>query len=749
MLFLNSLRQTPAHGHLLRGLFVALLILAALGFPAVARSADAPNVLIIYADDQRWDSLSIAGHPFLTTPHIDRIGEEGVEFAQSFVTTPVCSPSRASFLTGQYKHTHGVVGNGDYSELSQQMQTFPRILQRSGYRTGYIGKWHMGNSPDPRPGFDRWVSFAGQGLYSNPPLNIDGQSVRSKGYLADVLTEHALKFIAEPSDKPFCLIVAHKGPHSPFTPAERHRALFDDQVVSRRANATDDLAGKPMLTRRLPGLPKTGPGTGPGDGQVRDQLRTITAIDEGVGRLLAALEARGELENTVVIYTSDHGYYWGEHGLSDKRAPYDEALRVPLLIRYPRLIGAGTVSQAIATNMDVGPTVLNLAGVTVPGAMQGQSLVPVIGTDRAKDADFRNGFFAEYSQDLRQERIATWRAFRTADWKYIQYPTLVGSDELYDLAADPYELNNLALHPESIDDVRLLEAEMLQVMQSTNHPGRSSRAQGVVIDRWQVQNVRGYEEARRRERATLLSDGSFNSGFVLMQPDGSTLELPPEDKIKVLTFLEADGRDDDIRVVAHLYDEGQGLRLVDLTPDLTRSTNLFTERNGMITIEAEQANRAVGFSAIDSPSASGEFAMQADEQVEEDDTALEFRLHVKTPGRWYVWIRTQALHHRQNGLRLRLDGNALAAPADHDLAGTSNIYLRKLKSQDDWSWAPEWQPTPPQEKTGLRHQGPVAVELSAGEQSLTVLKRRRERPLIDKIVLTRSPNAPSGFGPPQ
>jgi N-acetylglucosamine-6-sulfatase len=352
---------------------------------AAQRGVSRPNILIVYTDDQRWDCLGISGHPFLKTPHIDRIALEGVRFSSAFTTSPVCSPSRASFLTGQYKHTHGVLGNEDSTALSHRLNTFPRLLQAAGYRTGYFGKWHMGVSGEPRPGFDRWVSVDGQGKYLDPVVNVDGRQEQAKGYFADVMTDHAAKFMEEQSSEPFCVVVAHKGPHSPFTPAPRHADLFSNQTIERRANSRDDLAGKPALRLPLPDWPRIGPGTGPGDDQVREQLATLVAIDEGVGRLLTLLERRGDLDRTFVLLTSDHGYFWGEHGLGDKRAAYEEALRVPLLVRYPPLARPGTISNALVLNIDVAPTLLGLAGLPVPATVQGKSFLPLLGHNRAAD----------------------------------------------------------------------------------------------------------------------------------------------------------------------------------------------------------------------------------------------------------------------------------------------------------------------------------------------------------------------------
>ncbi|MGH8017499.1 MAG: sulfatase family protein [Opitutaceae bacterium] len=545
---------------------LALQSAAAVGAAATAPAGSRPNILIVYTDDQRWDCLGIAGHSFLKTPNIDRIGREGVRFANAFTTSPVCSPSRASFLTGQYKHTHGVLGNEDSTALSMRLNTFPRILHEAGYRTGYFGKWHMGKSGEPRPGFDRWVALEGQGSYLDPLVNIDGRRVATKGYVADIVTEYAARFIEQESSQPFCVIVAHKAPHSPFTPAPRHADLYANETIERRRNSRDDLSDKPALTKPLPGWPCVGPGTGPGDDQIRNQLRTLASIDEGVGRLLALLERRGELERTLVLFSSDHGYFWGEHGLGDKRAAYEEALRVPLLARYPPLAAAGAVCEAMVLNIDVAPTLLELAGAAMPGTTQGKSFLPLLGSDRSNDAAFRTAFLAGYSNEAGQPRIPTWRGTRTSRWKFVQYPTLPGMDELYDLEADPFELNNLADDPAHLADLRDVKRTLATLLAETNHPGRFTTFEGVLIDRWQAQNVRGFEDARKRKRDSMLTDGNFNSEFGVLLPDGSYELIAGADRDRVLVYLEEEAPASDVRVVAKFYDQGEGRRLVSLAP---------------------------------------------------------------------------------------------------------------------------------------------------------------------------------------
>ncbi len=414
---------------------------------ASAQRARRPNIVFVLVDDLRWDALGYAGHPFVKTPHIDRIAREGAIFENAFVTTPLCSPARGSFLTGQYVRTHGVRGNGDNAERSHKMVTFPRLLHDAGYATAYVGKWHMGTDDSPRPGFDRWVGFRGQGQYEDPPLNIDGKQVAGKGYITDLLSDYAVEFIRKQSAaKPFCVYLSHKAIHGPFTPAARHASLFSEVAIRRSANAQDNLAGKPMLTRELPqaavmkAAKKKGAVVGPGDELVRNQLRCLTSIDEGLGRVLQALEETKTLENTLIIFTSDNGYFWGEHGLGDKRAAYEESIRIPMAARHPALIKPGTRIGGMVLNIDIAPTFLAAAGLPVHQQMQGRSMLPLFS---GNSKGWREHFLCEYFMEQNFARVASWEAVRTTRYKYIHYLDLKGMDELYDLQADSGEMKNL------------------------------------------------------------------------------------------------------------------------------------------------------------------------------------------------------------------------------------------------------------------------------------------------------------------
>src|SRR5688572_2795942 len=299
-----------------------------------------PNIIFILIDDLRWDDLGISGHPFLKTPNVDRIGREGALFRNAFVTTPLCSPSRASFLTGLYPHTHGITDNVDRSAASHALITFPLLLRQSGYATAFIGKWHMGNDDSPRPGFDRWVSFKGQGSYIDPEINEDGKDVKPHGYITDILNEYAVEFMRRPHNKPFLVYLAHKAIHPEvmqhgdgsvnldhaerFIPAERHKELFVGKKVPRRPSAMLPPTGKPALQRRIGNLPPLGANTATRDETVLGRLRSLMAVEEGVGEILKALKDTDQLDNTVIVFTSDNGYFYGEHGLSVERRLADE-----------------------------------------------------------------------------------------------------------------------------------------------------------------------------------------------------------------------------------------------------------------------------------------------------------------------------------------------------------------------------------------------------------------------------------------
>jgi arylsulfatase A-like enzyme len=450
---------------MLKYIVAAAVVLTALPVHA----ADRPNIVFILVDDIRWDAFGCMGHPWVKTPNVDRLAREGALFTNFFDTIPLCSPARASFLTGRYPHANGVTDNGNHNALSHQLVTWPRLLHDAGYETGFFGKWHMGNDDTPRPGFDRWVSFKGQGVYNNPALNIDGKPTKVDGYITDLLDKYAVEFIKQPRSKPFVLYLPHKSVHGPFTPAERHKGLYKNDPVAEPTSADDDLSGKPAVAKMRPKVP---PATGKAHaGTVRAQLECLTSIDEGLGDILKALEDTKQLDNTFIMFTSDNGYFWGEHGgLGDKRWAYDESIRLPLMIRYPKLIKPGTRIDALTLNIDIAPTALELAGVPLPSntqvkslgglespsIMHGKSLLPLF---RGDTSGWRTAILTEYFKDQNYQH-PPWRSIRTDHWKLIHYPGEPTFDELYDVKTDPHEMKNVIKNPSAAESLKELQAEL-------------------------------------------------------------------------------------------------------------------------------------------------------------------------------------------------------------------------------------------------------------------------------------------------
>ncbi|MGB7159602.1 MAG: sulfatase, partial [Tepidisphaeraceae bacterium] len=438
-----------------------------LAMPARAADAPRPNIVFVITDDQRWDTMGCAGHPYLKTPSMDRLAREGAMFTNAFVTTPLCSPSRSSFLTGQYVHTTGVKGNGPaMNAIGHQLVTFPRLLKDAGYETAYVGKWHMGNDDSPRPGFDRWVSFKGQGVYVDPVLNVDGKEEAKSGYVTDIISDYAVDFVKRDHAKPFCLYVGHKAVHGPFKPADRHADAYANEPVPRAPSVKDNLSGKPVLSRELAGVKndqRIKP-DGPSDVGPRGQMRCLLSVDEGLGRILDALDERRIADDTIVIFTSDNGFFWGEHRLADKRAAYEESIRVPLLMRYPKLIKPGSKLPEMALNIDIAPTALQLAGAPIPKNVQGKSLVPLF---EGKLGLWRGAALFEYFQEQGFPRVPSWQAVRNDRWKYIHYTDVPDADELYDLKNDPYEMKNLIADAGAAEQVKSLKAELERQLNET------------------------------------------------------------------------------------------------------------------------------------------------------------------------------------------------------------------------------------------------------------------------------------------
>ena len=441
-----------------------------------------PNILLVVVDDLRFDDLGAAGHPFARTTHLDRVAREGAQFKNFFAVTPLCSPSRANILTGQETRHHGILDNTDRSPRSHTLPTFARALHAAGYNTGFIGKWHMGNDPTPRPGFDYWVSMKGQGEVADPELFENGRLARVPGYVTDIFTERAVGFLQQRRTAPFLLILSHKALHpnkvqradgtteaigeGGFIPAERHKTLYAGAQPARRGNYAVPPKGKPALERPIPGLKPLGPNTVTPDETIRDRLRMLAAVDEGLGQILAELEKQGTLNQTVVMVIGDNGYFYGEHGLSEeRRLAYEESVRLPLLVRYPPQVKAGAEPTGMALTTDLAPTILELAGAPALPGIDGRSLVPLFART---PADWRKSFLIEYTTDIVFPRTLKmgYDAVRTERYKFIRYRELAGMNELYDLQQDPFELTNLIGSPAAVGLRQQMETELARLLTS-------------------------------------------------------------------------------------------------------------------------------------------------------------------------------------------------------------------------------------------------------------------------------------------
>lgn len=457
------------------------VVVAILLWP-VSGAAQPRNVVFVLVDDLRWDELGAAGHPVVRTPHIDRLAREGALFRNAFVTTPLCSPSRASFLTGQYARTHGIIDNTNRSAASHRLTTFPLLLQRAGYETAFVGKWHMGNDDSARPGFDTWVSFKGQGQYLDPEITEGDRTATVRGYITDILNDRALAFIRRPRSKPFLLYLSHKAVHpnirqrddgsvepidgEMFVPAERHRGLFANAKVPRRPNFGKPPVDKPALMRTIGDLPPLGSGTATDDATVLGRQRALAAVDDGVGQIVTALEEQGQLANTLIVFAGDNGYFYGEHGLNDeRRLAYEESARIPIIARFPAVIPAASTPEQLVLNIDIAPTVLELAGIPRPVEIEGRSLVPLF---RGRRPTWRSSFVIEYYTDTVFPRVLNmgYQSVRTERWKYIRYRELQGMDELYDLRADPYELRNVIGKPANRVQLQQLQRELDRLLKA-------------------------------------------------------------------------------------------------------------------------------------------------------------------------------------------------------------------------------------------------------------------------------------------
>jgi arylsulfatase A-like enzyme len=468
---------------------------------SVCKAADPrPNILFIMSDDHAAHAIGAYGSRVNVTPNLDRLAQAGVRFQNCFCVNSICSPSRATILTGKYSHLNGVP---TFNRFDGSQPTVEKYLQAAGYHTGMIGKWHLGSDPT---GFDEWTILPGQGVYFDPTfLDRNGRRVY-KGYVTDIITDLAIDFLnRRPKDKPFFLMCHHKAPHRPWDPDEKHRALFADKQIPEPATLRDDYATRTDairqcrqkvfedLTRRdlklqppaeLKGAERAAwLGAKPTEvtlerngkketlnGEalnawkyqryLQDYLACVQAVDDNVGRLLDWLDKNGLATNTVVIYTSDQGFFLGDHGLYDKRFMYEASIRMPFLVRWPGVAKAGAVQDGMAINTDFAPTFMEIAGLSVPADMQGRSLVPLL--KGSPPSDWRTSYYYRYYHDPGDHNTRAHYGIRTTTHKLI-YFWKINQWELYDLGKDPDELHNLYTDPNQQELVSKLKAELYRM----------------------------------------------------------------------------------------------------------------------------------------------------------------------------------------------------------------------------------------------------------------------------------------------
>lgn len=512
--------------------YVILMIPVAATFASgctTGRKQVRPNIIFIMTDDHTTQAMSCYGGNLLNTPNMDRLAAEGIRFDNCYATNALSGPSRACILTGKFGHINGFTDNA--STFNGDQQTFPKLLQKNGYETAIVGKWHLISKPQ---GFDWWSILTGQdeqGDYFSPDFLENGKQIREEGYVTDIITDKAIGFLKDrDKSKPFCLMIHHKAPHRNWMPAPEHLGEFSDKVFPEPKNLFDDYGGmgtaakeqdmsiaktlrddwdlklltrKQMLadtTNRLYSVYKRMPasvqakwdsvyakriaefknGKLQGKDLVRwkyqqymqDYLATVLSVDESIGKLLDYLKSSGELDNTVIVYTSDQGFFLGEHGWFDKRFMYEECERMPLVIRYPALIKAGSVSKAVCMNVDFAPTFLDLAGVKIPSDIQGASMKPILADEGKTPQKWGNVAYYHYYEYPAEHSVKRHYGIRTQRYKLIHFYNDIDEWELYDEKNDPSEGHNIYGDPQykHIQDSLMTILENTQKKYGDNDP---------------------------------------------------------------------------------------------------------------------------------------------------------------------------------------------------------------------------------------------------------------------------------------
>jgi len=447
-----------------------------------------PNVLFIMSDDHASHAMSCYGSRINETPNLDRISNEGVRFDNCFCTNSICTPSRATILSGTYNHINNVTTLS--SRMDNRLTTFPKLLQGNGYQTAAVGKWHLGQGPEHEPtGFDFWRVLPGQGLYHNPEMiDADGKRV-FQGYVTDLITDMSLDWLKKrDKDKPFCLLSHHKAPHRSWEPDRKHAHMYDDIDIPKPETFDDDYSNRASAAAaatmrierdlnkgdlKMPvpdSLNKEEEKNWKYQRYIKDYLRVVASIDDNVGRLLDYLDEEGLAENTMVIYTSDQGFFLGDHGWFDKRFMYEESLRMPFILRYPREVKPGSINKDMILNVDFASLFLDMAETDIPEEFQGRSFRPLLSGQIP--TDWRKSMYYRYWMHKAHHNVYAHYGIRTLKHKLIYYysdalgqpgaidETYEPEWELFDLEKDPYELNSVYDDPAYVDVVKDMKLEL-------------------------------------------------------------------------------------------------------------------------------------------------------------------------------------------------------------------------------------------------------------------------------------------------
>lgn len=453
----------------------SILILAAISWLSAAWAfgaggAPRPNFVILMTDDQRWDSMSAAGNTILQTPNMDRIANEGVRFRNMFVTNSLCAPSRATLLTGLYSHTHGVIDNRN-RRIAADQPILPDLLRQAGYEVAFCGKSHVAGALRDRQ-WDYYFGYLGQGVYLNPNIaeGVEGKDQPYEGYMDDIVTDKAVNWIKQKHDKPFCLFLWFKAPHRSWLRARRHYDLFSHVTIPKPPTFDDDLKGYPGKPESFAAANNkigTFNDVRSLGGMIKDYYATLVAVDENIGRVFEALGKTGQLDDTVLMFTSDNGFFHGEWRLFDKRLMHEPSIRVPLLVRYPKRINPGSRNDRMVLNIDIAPTVLDLAGMETPKWMHGRSMTPLFDGD---PKDWRKDWLYEYFEYPNEHEVPRQRGVRSDRYKLIHYYDAPEAFELYDLKKDPGERNNLYGNAEYDALARQLLRRLAELRKETGDP---------------------------------------------------------------------------------------------------------------------------------------------------------------------------------------------------------------------------------------------------------------------------------------